>query len=263
MLRRVNRVIAAAVPAVAVAAVAVVAGGGGGGQTGNGGLNFVTTTNNTVNVSLSARNFFTTLGVNLFPPKSIFFNDRLGLLFVRATMQDLDTIESAIQALNQVAPQVHIKSRFIRGGTGRQRRRWALTGIWDNLTSAIPSSPRAAARRRSMCRVRAASRWALPRPHRRQPDCLLGNGPANNQRSQQFGAPAPLATITGILTNPNFRVVLHALEQRTGVEELAEPEVTTTSGRQTEMRATEIITVITGFNFQQGRAATTTGTGTP
>ena len=36
------------------------------------------------------------------------------LLFVRATMQDLDTIESAIQALNQVAPQVHIKARFVQ-----------------------------------------------------------------------------------------------------------------------------------------------------
>ena len=83
-----------------------------------------------------------------------------------------------------------------------------------------------------------------------------GNAPAN--------ATLPtLATITGILTNPNFRVVLHALQQRSGFEELAEPEVTTTSGRQTEMRATEIITVITGFSFQQGTAATTTTGSTP
>ncbi len=43
----------------------------------------------------------------------MFFNDRLGKLFVRATEQDLDTIERAIQALNQVPPQVHIKARFI------------------------------------------------------------------------------------------------------------------------------------------------------
>ena len=47
-----------------------------------------------------------------------------------------------------------------------------------------------------------------------------------------------------------------------GSETLAEPEVVTTSGRQTQMRATQIINVITGFNFQQGTAATTTtGTG--
>jgi Flp pilus assembly secretin CpaC len=76
------------------------------------------------------------------------------------------------------------------------------------------------------------------------------------------GSIPAIGTLTGILTNPNFQVVLHALEQRTGAEELAEPEVTTTSGRQTEMRATQVITVITSFTFQQGTAATTTGTTT-
>lgn len=38
-------------------------------------------------------------------------------------------------------------------------------------------------------------------------------------------------TVTGILTNPNFRLVMHALQQRSGSEKLAEPEVTTISGR--------------------------------
>jgi len=70
-----------------------------------------------------------------------------------------------------------------------------------------------------------------------------------------------VATLTGILTDPNFRVVIHALEQRTGTETLAEPEVTTISGRQTQMRATEIITIISSFNFQQGNAGGTTTTG--
>ena len=66
-----------------------------------------------------------------------------------------------------------------------------------------------------------------------------------------LGAPT-LATVTGILTDPNFRVALQALEQRTGFETLAEPEVTTMSGRQTQMRATQVIYVITGFDYQQG-----------
>ena len=75
-------------------------------------------------------------------------------------------------------------------------------------------------------------------------------------------APA-IASLTGILTDPNFQVVIHALEQRTGTETLAEPEVTTISGRQTEMRATQILTIITGYNFQQGTSSgTTTGTTT-
>jgi Flp pilus assembly secretin CpaC len=71
-----------------------------------------------------------------------------------------------------------------------------------------------------------------------------------------------LATITGILTNPNFRVVIHALEQRSGYENLAEPEVTTISSRQTQMRATEIITIVTSFNFQSGGTSGTTTTTT-
>jgi hypothetical protein len=65
----------------------------------------------------------------------------------------------------------------------------------------------------------------------------------------------------GILTNPNFQVVIHALQQRQGYESLAEPEVTTTSGRQTQMRATTIQTIITSYNFQQGASASTGNTG--
>jgi Flp pilus assembly secretin CpaC len=44
--------------------------------------------------------------------------------------------------------------------------------------------------------------------------------------------PVPtVADIQTILTNPSFRQVIHALEQRTGHETLAEPEVVTSSGR--------------------------------
>jgi hypothetical protein len=43
---------------------------------------------------------------------------------------------------------------------------------------------------------------------------------------------------------------------------LAEPEVTTISGRQTQMRATQILTIITSFSFQQGTGGTTTTTTT-
>jgi general secretion pathway protein D len=70
-----------------------------------------------------------------------------------------------------------------------------------------------------------------------------------------------VGTITGILTDPNFRLVIHALEQRSGVEFLAEPEVTTTSGRQTQMKATAVQSVITDFTFQQGSSASTGNVG--
>ena len=64
-------------------------------------------------------------------------------------------------------------------------------------------------------------------------------------------APA-LATVTGILTDPNFRVVLRALQQRSGFENLAEPEAVTISGRQTQMRATQIQDIVTGYEYSGG-----------
>jgi general secretion pathway protein D len=158
-------------------------------------------------------------------------------------MQDLDTIESAIQALNQVAPQVHIKSRFIQveqddnAGLGFD---WYLGqfNVGHSVVAQGGSSP--------SLNVPGPGGSTVPFPGPTGANQI----PASGSDQQIFGpngttpnAPAnatlpTLATITGILTNPNFRVVLHALEQRSGFEELAEPEVTTTSGRQTEMRAT-------------------------
>jgi general secretion pathway protein D len=236
-------------------------------------LTFVTTTNATVNVSLAAKGFFTTLGLNLDPPKSVFFNDRLGVLFVHATSQDLDTIEKAIQVLNMTPPQVHIKARFIEV---EQDNNSALGFDWylgqinmggGKVVGSGGSSPSL------NVPVSAANPLgAFPgntfatlipgqnNPSAGQVDQLITGGLRNSTTAGGAAIPA-VATITGILTDPNFRVVIRALEQRSGFESLAEPEVTTISGRQTQMRATDIRTIVTSFNFQQGNAGGTTTTG--
>ncbi|MEI9864647.1 MAG: hypothetical protein WDN00_08855 [Limisphaerales bacterium] len=251
-------------------------GGGGGGQqgggangqggtTGNntdGGVNYVTSVRQTLDISTQARLFFSTLGVNLtLPGKSIFFNDRLGELFVRATSDDLDTIENAIEVLNRVAPQVHVKARFIEVLEGNQNALgfdWYLGNYVNGKVVANGGSAPS---------LNVPTSAANP----------LGTFPGNTAASQiagsagdqlvtgglrnPLGAPS-LTTITGIMTDPNFRVVINALEQRSGSETLAEPEVVTTSGRQTQMRATVLQTIIISYSFQQGTAATTTGTTT-
>ena len=58
------------------------------------------------------RKFVTDLGVNLESPsgKTISFNEKRGLLYVKATESDLDKIGGVLQAL---PPQVHIKARFL------------------------------------------------------------------------------------------------------------------------------------------------------
>jgi len=142
----------------------------------------------TNNVPEMAKSLFSKLGVDLTAPgRSMPFNDRLGLLFVKATPSELDKIERVVQALNQFNPEIDIKARFIE----------------------VPKDS-----------------FVMP--------TTVSNSVAGQ--------------MTGILTDPNFRVVLHALEQRTGVESLAEPEAVTTSGRQTQMRATDRLTALTGIN---------------
>jgi beta-lactamase regulating signal transducer with metallopeptidase domain/Flp pilus assembly secretin CpaC len=156
----------------------------------------------TNSVSTMARSLFSKLGVDWESPKgkSVFFNERPGLLFVKATESDLDTIERAIQALNQVGTQVHIKARFLEVPDGTSQ---------DLVT-----------------------------PN------LLTNAPMNALRSETN-------VWAGLMADEKFKIVLRALEAKPGVETLAEPEAITISGRQTRMRATTIINVVTNFTFQE------------
>jgi beta-lactamase regulating signal transducer with metallopeptidase domain len=62
---------------------------------------------------------------------------------------------------------------------------------------------------------------------------------------------ATASAFTGILTDANFRTMLHALEAQKDFENLGEPEVTTTSGRQTQVRATQVVTIITNVSFEE------------
>jgi len=91
-------------------------------------------------------------------------------------------------------------------------------------------------------------------------DGLISGGLRNSANSVNFPA---LATVTGILTDPQFRVVLHALEQRDGADLLNEGEVTTLSGRQANFQVVDVQTIVTGApaNATGGSAAPATGGG--
>ena len=50
-----------------------------------------------------------------------------------------------------------------------------------------------------------------------------------------------------IIGADKMKSVLHQLESANGVEQLAQPEVTTLGGRQTQMKATDIVNVVTNY----------------
>ncbi|HOX58354.1 MAG TPA: hypothetical protein P5205_14890 [Candidatus Paceibacterota bacterium] len=234
-----------------------------------GGLNFITKTNDMSDVSRAAINYFASLGVNLdpvsFPGKSLFFNDRQGMLIVRATSQDLDMIEAAIQVLNIVPPQINIKSKIIevsQDDTKALGFEWFLGNTLMNNDSiggqaGTASSFVGAPTDANPLGIFPGNPFAAT-PTTIAPtatDQLLTSGLRNPSTS--------LFTLTGILTDPQFRFVIKALQQRQGSELLAQPEVTTTSGRQAQMKAAEVKTIITGFGFSQAQSQNASvGTGT-
>ena len=59
---------------------------------------------------------------------------------------------------------------------------------------------------------------------------------------------------TGILEPGPARTLLRTLESKPGFQILSEPEVTTLSGRQTQMRTTQAITIITNSIFDETKA---------
>ena len=173
------------------------------------------------NVSAAMRQFLSNVGVDLSPPKSIYFNETRGMLFIHATKQDLDVVEKAVQVLTYTPPpQIHIKARFIEVPGPAAAN--IYLGSVD--TSAIYPAPD-----------------DIPQPTRdtiNQPKSLIGVGTAQN-------------SFTGIMSESQFQTALRALQSNPESEILAEPEVTTTSGRQTQMRVTDILTIITNFVFQE------------
>jgi general secretion pathway protein D len=74
-------------------------------------------------------------------------------------------------------------------------------------------------------------------------DQLLTGGLRNSAAAPAVG------TITGILTDPQFRVVIRALEQRDGVDLLSAPRVTTLSGRQAKIEVQQLRSIVVGQNF--------------
>jgi type II secretory pathway component GspD/PulD (secretin) len=158
-------------------------------------------------VSEMARDYFSRLGIdfNSPPGKSIFYNDRLGKLFVKASLEVLDKIERAIFTLQSTLPKIHIKARFVEVPK-------TTNGGFDFQEIAI----------KGIVSLHASS-WRS----------------VGNHKDAATVAAAPPGWM-GILTDASFKLAMKELEARKDVEFYAEPETSTASGWQTQMRATQI-----------------------
>jgi len=250
------------------------------------GIDHVTVVTTADQIILTARQFFTTAGVDFVQPgKQLFFNDRLGMLMVRATLQELDIIEQAMQVLNMSPPEVTIETRFLEI---LQEDIKALGFDWllgntlvHNGNIGVQGGSAPSFGSPSTSGSRANPTGVFPGPLVTDPvtGAIVGTSPGTVGASatdnvitsglrNTVNAPA-IGAITGILTDPQFRVVIRALEQRRGVNLITAPKVTTLSARQAQIKTVEVRTIVTGLDLSQtaagggatGLGAATTGGG--
>lgn len=183
--------------------------------------------------------------------KALFFNDRTGVLLVRATASDLDIIEHAIQALNVSPPIIDLEAKFAEISQTDNKAlgfNWQLgnflmgggkVGVSGGTAPSFQGAPSA-----------ANPLGAFP---------LYGSvAPASTDQSITAGlrntdgnqAPIPtVATVTGILTDPQFRVAINAIEQRDGSDLITAPKVVTVSGRQAHIEISDVRTIVVSLDL--------------
>lgn len=252
-------------------------GGGGGGLGGAGGgsngLRGVTVPTATATVQEVVREFFAAAGVNLLPPNSVFFNDRLGMLMVRATIEEIEIVEQAIEVLNAAPPMIQIEARFAEVGQDDLKALgfdWIVgntlfgnnrLGIQPGTAPSYVGEPSAANPSGNF--PGPADSFGLPGPGNvpaSSTDGVLTGGLRNTVGGE--GATVPtLGTITGLLTDPQFRVAIRALEQRGAIEVMAAPRVTTLSGRQAQVVINDLRTIVTGVDLNQTASGGGVGAG--
>ncbi|MCD6049502.1 MAG: von Willebrand factor [Verrucomicrobia bacterium] len=89
----------------------------GGGLGGGAGISGVTTMVLSEERQKQVHDYLKAAGVNMSSNANgastqVFFNDRTGVLMVRASDQDMDIIQSAVEVLNIVPPQVQVEAKF-------------------------------------------------------------------------------------------------------------------------------------------------------
>jgi general secretion pathway protein D len=223
-----------------------------------GGIRNLTQQTYTEEVNQTVHDYFLAAGVLLDPPKSVFFNERLGQLMVRATLQDLDTIEQAVQVLNMTPPQVTIEAK-IAEVTQDDNRALGFDWLLGNTLLGGGSQGFQGGSAPSFGSPTTSSSAANPSGIFPGPGSILAPTPgfafpsaSDNLITGGLRNSAPaIATYTGILTDPQFRVVIKALEQRQGVDLLSAPKITTVSARQAQIKVVDVKYIVTDLDLSQ------------
>lgn len=206
----------------------------------------------------SAKEFLESQGVQFPPGASANFNAGSSRLVVRNTAPNLDLIESLVEAaLGEQPTQVEIESKFVDISQNNIKELgfdWALGPFAIGDTGMYGAGGE---------RIADPAVWPFIAPNGQAvgsdnitQGLRTGTGPGgaigvNSLEGllnplRDIVGPAPgVLSLAGVFTNPQFQVVIRALNQKKGVDLMAAPKVTTKSGQ----RAT--INIVREFPYPQ------------
>ena len=206
------------------------------------------------------KKFFTDAGVKFDQGAAVTYQQATSRLFVTNTADNLDTIESILNTLRRAGgTQVTIEAKFIEiqqtdlrelgfdwimgdwgfgsvGGVGAPGNPAFSVGGGTANSGFTPTFPIFPSDQTST--ASATEKLTQGNRFASQQGTLTGNkldALLNNQTANSTTVNDAVARMTGLLSNPQFQVILRALSQRRNVDLLCAPKVTTISGQQAKI----------------------------
>jgi len=234
-------------------------------------------TNRSESIVPALRAFLAEAGVDLDsrrnPEKYLFWAERQDMLLVRATMQELDIIEAAIQMLNAPPDQdsgirqsANLVAPVVAPGSNERPRTIAqakpITMKWfEELTRQLPPPTPVVntvpPQINIKCKLVEVSEddWvddSKPLGYDWYMSSVLGSARANGRQAGSDHSSNSMSPFTqaGSLSDPQMRMVIKSLQQRIGAEFLADTKVSADSGRQVQCKATYVQNVFKGISEQ-------------
>lgn len=202
---------------------------------------------------------FTDAGVPFPPGSSLVYNDRTSTIITRNTPENLEIFERVLASYSVVPSQVEIEAKFVeisQSDLDELGFQWKVgnkaVGSFDveggNSSELFP--PGSGANMDNSDDITAGLRDST---------IIQANAIESLLAAQGFGSLTTpknqIATLRGILTNPQFEVIIKALAQKKSADVLSAPKVTTISGAQAQIRVVQEFIYPTEFEPPQVVAA--------
>ena len=213
---------------------------------------------------IDVKPIFESFGIEFPTGTSISYNEALGLLVVRHTPDVIDQIETILLKMNRTPRQVTIETRFldIRQDLLKELGfHWFIKGLRSgtsyasglNSPATVPSEPIPGNFDTPVDQL-GSQREASTDLVGSALDSLIAATSGTNPVSA-------FLTIANVLNNPNWGVVIDAIDRKGGANLLQAPRVTTLSGEQAQILVTREFIYPSAFTDPQVVAGTATAGG--